>query len=100
MSGKGNGRIRRLAALLLCTVLLFGAARADTVRFRGLEVDSGIENLDMGKIQIWDWDKFYEFLDQLPNLNGAQVHSTVMLGEVDRKTFYKLGIGLTCDPVI
>ena len=38
-------------------------------------------------------------LDQLPNLKGAQVHSTVMLSEVDRKTFQKLGIGLTCDPV-
>ena len=38
-------------------------------------------------------------LDQLPNLKGAQVHSTVMLSEVDRKTFSKLGIGLTCDPV-
>jgi len=38
-------------------------------------------------------------LEQLPNLRGAQVHSTVMLSEVDRKTFNKLGIGLTCDPV-
>lgn len=38
-------------------------------------------------------------LDQLPNLAGAQVHSTVMLSEVDRKTFSKLGIGVTCDPV-
>ena len=38
-------------------------------------------------------------LDQLPRLEGAQVHSSVMLSEVDRKTFKKLGIGLTCDPV-
>ncbi len=38
-------------------------------------------------------------LAQLPNLAGAQVHSTVMLSEVDRKTFHKLGIGVTCDPV-
>ena len=38
-------------------------------------------------------------LDQLPNLAGSQVHSTVMLSEVDRKTFSKLGIGLTCDPI-
>ena len=35
----------------------------------------------------------------LPRLAGAQVHSTVMLSEVDRKTFKKLGIELTCDPV-
>ena len=38
-------------------------------------------------------------LDALPQLKGCQVHTTVMLGEVDRKIFNKLGIGLTCDPV-
>ncbi len=38
-------------------------------------------------------------LEQLPNLNGCEVHSTVMLSEVDRKIFKKLGVGLTCDPV-
>ena len=38
-------------------------------------------------------------LDQLPKLNGCQVHSTVMLSEVDLKIFKKLGVGLTCDPV-
>jgi len=38
-------------------------------------------------------------MDQLPNLEGSQVHSTVMLSEVDQKTFKKLGIGLTCDPI-
>lgn len=38
-------------------------------------------------------------LENLPELNGCQVHSTVMLGEVDHKIFKKLGIGLTCDPV-
>ena len=38
-------------------------------------------------------------LAQLPKLRGCQVHSTVMLSEVDRKIFKKLGCGLTCDPV-
>lgn len=38
-------------------------------------------------------------LEQLPKLNGCQVHSTVMLSEVDRKIFKKLGVGLTCDPM-
>ena len=37
-------------------------------------------------------------LECLPQLNGCQVHSTVMLGEVDHKIFNKLGVGLTCDP--
>ena len=38
-------------------------------------------------------------LEQLPKLDGCQVHSTVMLSEVDRKIFRKRGVGLTCDPV-
>ena len=38
-------------------------------------------------------------LEQLPLLRGCQVHTTVMLSEVDRKIFKKLGCGLTCDPV-
>ncbi len=38
-------------------------------------------------------------LVQLPQLRDCQVHSTVMLSEVDRKIFKKLGCGLTCDPV-
>lgn len=37
-------------------------------------------------------------LEKLPDLRGCQVHSTVMLGEVDHKIFKKLGVGLTCDP--
>lgn len=38
-------------------------------------------------------------LDCLPQFNGCQAHSTVMLSEVDQKIFKKLGVGLTCDPV-
>ena len=44
-------------------------------------------------------DKCRRALTQLPELRGCQVHSTVMLSEVDRKIFNKLGVGLTCDPV-
>ena len=38
-------------------------------------------------------------LEQLPRLRHCQVHSTVLLSEVDRKIFKKLGCELTCDPV-
>ena len=38
-------------------------------------------------------------LATLPQLEGCQVHATVMLSEVDRKIFKKLGINLTCEPV-
>lgn len=37
-------------------------------------------------------------LATLPQLKGCQVHTTVMLSDVDRKIFKKLGVGLTCDP--
>jgi len=37
-------------------------------------------------------------LDTLPLLKGCQAHSTVMLKEVDWRTFKKLGIDLTTDP--
>ena len=37
-------------------------------------------------------------LGKLPELRGCQVHSTVMLSDVDHKIFQKLGVGLTCDP--
>lgn len=37
-------------------------------------------------------------LEKLPELRGCEMHSTVMLGEVDHKIFKKLGVGLTCDP--
>ena len=38
-------------------------------------------------------------LQQLPNLRGCQVHTTVMLSDIDRKIFKKLGVGLSCEPV-
>lgn len=44
-------------------------------------------------------DNCHRALAQLPKLRGCQVHSTVMLGAVDRKIFNKLGIEFTCDPV-
>lgn len=44
-------------------------------------------------------DNCRKALSQLPELKGCQVHSTVMLSEVDRKIFKKLGVDLTCDPV-
>jgi uncharacterized protein (UPF0371 family) len=37
-------------------------------------------------------------LATLPLLNGCQAHSTVMLNQVDWRTFKKLGIDLTTDP--
>ncbi len=38
-------------------------------------------------------------MEQLPRLRGCQVHTSVMLSDVDVKIFKKLGIDLTCEPV-
>ena len=38
-------------------------------------------------------------LDQLDKLKGGEVHSTVILSDVDMKTFKSLGMRVTCEPV-
>ena len=38
-------------------------------------------------------------LEQLPKLAGCQVHTTVMLSEVDKKIFKKLGVAVTSEPI-
>ena len=37
-------------------------------------------------------------MEQLSKLRGCEVHSTVMLSEVDEKMFKRLGVHLTCEP--
>ena len=37
-------------------------------------------------------------MEQLNNLRGCEVHSTVILSPVDEKVFKSLGINLTCEP--
>ena len=38
-------------------------------------------------------------MEQIPRLRGCQVHTSVMLSEADSKTFRRLGVDLTCEPV-
>ncbi len=38
-------------------------------------------------------------LDQLDKLKGCEVHSTVILSDVDLKTFKSLGMHVTCEPI-
>lgn len=37
-------------------------------------------------------------MEQIPGLKGAQLHSSVMLSQVDLKTLKRLGIDVTCEP--
>ena len=61
-----------------------------------LHTDEVLVALSM--LSLWD-ENCRKALDSLPQLKGCQMHSTVMLPEVDQKIFKKLGVGLTCDPV-
>ena len=61
-----------------------------------LHTDEVLVALSM--LSLWD-ENCKKALESLPQLRGCQVHSTVMLSEVDQKIFKKLGIDLTCDPV-
>ena len=38
-------------------------------------------------------------MEQLQNLKGSEVHSSVILSHVDKNVFRKLGVNLTCEPV-
>ena len=61
-----------------------------------LHTDEVLVALSM--LSLWD-ENCKKALECLPLLKGCQMHSTVMLPEVDQKIFKKLGVGLTCDPV-
>ena len=37
-------------------------------------------------------------MEQLNSLFGCEVHSTVILSQVDEGVFSKLGVNLTCEP--
>ena len=37
-------------------------------------------------------------MEQIANLRGSEVHSTVMLSSVDERIFKRLGINVTCEP--
>lgn len=44
-------------------------------------------------------EKAERAIEQLPRLRGCQVHTSVMLSDVDLRTFKKLGVDLTSEPV-
>ena len=38
-------------------------------------------------------------MEQLPKLKGCQAHVSVIVSNVDKNIFNKLGMNLTCEPV-
>ncbi|MBQ6211357.1 MAG: DUF1846 family protein, partial [Ruminococcus sp.] len=43
-------------------------------------------------------DNAKKAMEQISNLRGCEVHSTVILSPVDERIFKRLGINLTCEP--
>ena len=43
-------------------------------------------------------DKAERAMQQLQNLSGSEVHSSVILSQVDKNVLRKLGVNLTCEP--
>ena len=66
-------RMKRVISLLLVLLLLcFSAAaeEAETVKWRSITVSRDTDYVDLGKSGVQDnqWESFYQFLQQLPNL--------------------------------
>ena len=66
--------IKKFLSLLLCFVLIA---------------------LTMSAVESPDAKKAFDVLNAL---SGSEAHATVILSQVDRDTFRKLGINLTCEP--
>ena len=69
-----------LALLVLNAALLTGAlADGDTVTYEGrVTVPKDTEYVDLGKTRVSDFETFYKFLDQLPNLKKVDMFETYM----------------------
>jgi uncharacterized protein (UPF0371 family) len=44
-------------------------------------------------------DKARLAMEKLPELRGAEVHTSVILSQVDENIFRRLGVNLTCEPM-
>ena len=81
--------LKRTGALLLLLLMLFGTAAAEetkTVTYRGITVSTDTEYVDLEKRGVTDWDGFYAFLKQLPNLKKVDMFNTV----INLKVYNKL----------
>ena len=80
--------LKRTGALLLLLLMLFGTAAAEetkTITYRGITVSTDTEYVDLEKRGVTDWDGFYAFLKQLPNLKKVDMYNTVINLKVYKK---------------
>ena len=82
--------LKRLGSLVFCLLLLsmlFTPALADeeTVTWRSITVSKDAEEVDLGKTAVQDWNVFYAFLGQLPNLKKVDMFNNVLNLKVFKK---------------
>ena len=68
--------------------MLLGPVAAEetkTVTYRGITVSTDTEYVDLEKRGVTDWDGFYAFLQQLPNLKKVDMYNTVINLKVYKK---------------
>lgn len=75
---KGSDRMRRFTAFLAALLLLFGAARAETVSFGGVSFDRNAETIDLGDQVVGNWADFSAFLKKFPNLKQVNMFATTV----------------------
>ena len=72
---KGSDRMRRFTAFLAALLLLFGAARAETVSFGSVSFDRNAETIDLGDQVVGNWADFSAFLKKFPNLKKVDMYA-------------------------
>ncbi|MER2055716.1 MAG: hypothetical protein ABTB30_10570, partial [Clostridia bacterium] len=81
--------LKRLGSLALCLLMLSALSPAlaeeETVTWRSITVSKDAEEVDLGKIAVQDWDAFYAFLGQLPNLKKVDMFNNVLNLKVFKK---------------
>ena len=81
-------KLKRTGAVLLVLMMILSFAAADgaeTVTYRGTTVSKDAEYVDLGKTGVNDWDSFYAFLEQLPNLKKVDMYNTIINLKVYKK---------------
>ncbi len=70
--------MKKIAAVFLCLWLLAGAALADPVSFGGASFPRESVSLDLGDLEVTDWDAFLAFLGEFPALRQVDMFATVV----------------------
>ena len=96
-----------ILSVLMCTSMLFGCISIATSDApTPSEYDAAMALIDEGKyeeayealLKLEDDENAKKAMEQLDNLKGCEMHTTVILSEADERVLKKLQINLTSEP--